>query len=82
MINTNFSLKSALGNLSNPVFITFDVDVFDWSVVRSTGTPEPGGLLWDEAIGMLLTSTFSDIHSGKREQKGVNLISFLPIILP
>ncbi len=51
----NFSLKSALDNLPDPVFITFDVDVFDWSVVRSTGTPEPGGLLWDEAMRMLST---------------------------
>jgi agmatinase len=53
--NSNFNLKSALVNLPDPVFITFDVDVFDWSVVRSTGTPEPGGLLWDEAMGILQT---------------------------
>jgi len=30
-----------------------DVDVFDWSVIRSTGTPEPGGVLWDEAMTLL-----------------------------
>jgi agmatinase len=30
-----------------------DVDCFDWSVVRSTGTPEPGGFHWDEAINLL-----------------------------
>ena len=48
-----FDLSSALQRLPDPVFITFDVDVFDWSVVRSTGTPEPGGLLWDEALSML-----------------------------
>jgi agmatinase len=27
--------------------------VFDWSVVRSTGTPEPGGMLWDEGLELL-----------------------------
>ncbi len=48
-----FDLTVALQRLPDPVFITFDVDVFDWSVVRSTGTPEPGGLLWDEAISLL-----------------------------
>jgi len=48
-----FDLTTALQRLPDPVFITFDVDVFDWSVVRSTGTPEPGGLLWDEAISLL-----------------------------
>jgi len=52
---SGFNLDSALDNLPDPVFITFDVDVFDWSIVRSTGTPEPGGMLWDEALGILKT---------------------------
>jgi agmatinase len=49
----SFDLDSAIQNLPDPVFITFDLDVFDWSVIRSTGTPEPGGLLWDEAMNIL-----------------------------
>ncbi len=48
-----FDLDAALGNLPDPVFITLDVDVFDWSVIASTGTPEPGGILWDEAMTLL-----------------------------
>jgi agmatinase len=48
-----FNIHAALQNLPDPVFITLDVDVFDWSVVRSTGTPEPGGLLWDESMHLL-----------------------------
>ena len=48
-----FDLDAALDRLSDPVFITMDADVFDWSVIRSTGTPEPGGLLWDEALELL-----------------------------
>lgn len=51
--NGRFDLRSSLQRLPDPVFITFDVDVFDWSVIRSTGTPEPGGLLWDEALSLL-----------------------------
>jgi len=47
------NIHSLLSSLPDPVFITFDVDVFDWSVVRSTGTPEPGGLLWDETMQLL-----------------------------
>jgi agmatinase len=43
----------AIDRLPDPVYITLDVDVFDWSVVRSTGTPEPGGLLWDETLELL-----------------------------
>jgi len=49
----DFDLDEVLSELPDPVFITLDVDVFDWSVIRSTGTPEPGGFLWDEALDIL-----------------------------
>lgn len=52
--NGNFDIDASLNKLPDPVFITFDVDALDWSVVRSTGTPEPGGLLWDETLKLLL----------------------------
>ena len=48
-----FDIDSVLDNLPDKVFITVDVDCFDWSVIRSTGTPEPGGFLWDEALVLL-----------------------------
>jgi agmatinase len=48
-----FDVKAIIQSIKGPVYLTVDVDVFDWSVVRSTGTPEPGGFLWDEAIGIL-----------------------------
>ena len=48
-----FDVNAALDALTDPVYLTVDVDVFDWSVIRSTGTPEPGGLLWDEAMALL-----------------------------
>jgi agmatinase len=51
--NGEFDISSALDALAEPVYLTVDVDVFDWSVIRSTGTPEPGGLLWDEALTLL-----------------------------
>ena len=44
-----------LETLPNPLFLTFDVDAFDWSVIASTGTPEPGGFTWDEAMDLLQT---------------------------
>jgi agmatinase len=50
-----FDLKAALRALPEKVFITLDVDVFDWSVVSGTGTPEPGGMGWDEALELLQT---------------------------
>lgn len=35
------------------VFITIDLDAFDPSIMPSTGTPEPGGLLWYETLDFL-----------------------------
>ncbi len=49
----HYDLRAALDELPYPVFITFDVDAFDWSVISSTGTPEPGGFTWDEALELL-----------------------------
>lgn len=46
-------VREVIRRLPNPVFLTIDVDVFDWSVIASTGTPEPGGMLWDEAMSLL-----------------------------
>jgi agmatinase len=39
--------------LSSHVYVTIDVDVFDPSIMPSTGTPEPGGLDWYQVIGIL-----------------------------
>lgn len=39
--------------LSEHVYITLDLDVFDPSMVPATGTPEPGGLGWYEVIDLL-----------------------------
>ena len=41
--------------LSEAVYITFDLDAFDSSVVSALGTPEPGGLHWDEVSDLLET---------------------------
>ena len=35
------------------VYITFDVDSFDGSIMPATGTPEPGGLLWEEVLSII-----------------------------
>ena len=36
-----------------PVYLTFDLDGFDASVMPATGTPEPGGLFWEDAVGII-----------------------------
>jgi len=35
------------------VYITFDVDGLDSSIMPATGTPEPGGLFWDETLEII-----------------------------
>ncbi len=35
------------------VYLSFDVDGFDSSVMPATGTPEPGGIFWDEALDII-----------------------------
>ena len=35
------------------VYLTFDVDGLDSSIMPATGTPEPGGLLWDETLEII-----------------------------
>tara|TARA_A100001011_G_C14158583_1_gene777215 strand:- start:65 stop:946 length:882 start_codon:yes stop_codon:yes gene_type:complete len=35
------------------VYITFDVDGFDSSIMPATGTPEPGGLFWEDVIPII-----------------------------
>ena len=46
-------MDSAIDQMTNNVFITFDLDALDPSIMPSTGTPEPGGLLWYETLEFL-----------------------------
>jgi len=36
-----------------PVFVTFDLDGFDSSLMQATGTPEPGGMMWEDALDII-----------------------------
>ena len=57
--NLNF-FKKLIKN--KKVYITFDVDGFDSSLMPATGTPEPGGLFWDETIRIIkIASKYSKI---------------------
>ena len=44
------------------VYLTFDVDGFDSSIMPATGTPEPGGLFWNETLKIIkIAAQFSNI---------------------
>ncbi|MBN2352224.1 MAG: agmatinase [Spirochaetales bacterium] len=46
-------IPRALALLTKNVYITVDLDAFDPSIMPSTGTPEPGGLGWYQALALL-----------------------------
>jgi len=45
--------KAIISALSEEVYITIDLDVFDPSIMSAVGTPEPGGLSWYEVLRLL-----------------------------
>lgn len=53
MYNSNDWIENALELMTEKVYITIDLDVFDPSVMPATGTPEPGGMQWYETINLL-----------------------------
>jgi agmatinase len=46
-------MDEVVERLGPNVYITFDVDCFDPSLVPATGTPEPGGLTWYPVLRLL-----------------------------
>ena len=42
-----------LAQLSEDVYVSVDLDVFDPSVMSAVGTPEPGGLNWWQVVSLL-----------------------------
>jgi len=64
--------NEALKLLRPKVYITIDLDVFDPSIMPSTGTPEPGGLLWYETIKFLREVSL------QREIVGFDIVELCP----
>ena len=64
------------------VYLTFDVDGLDSSIMPATGTPEPGGLLWNETLNIIkIASKNSNIVGADINElapiKGFNSYNFL-----
>ena len=51
--NPTLPLDQISASLSENVYITIDLDVFDPSVMSAVGTPEPGGLLWGQILELV-----------------------------
>jgi agmatinase len=46
-------LLRLLATLEGPVYLSFDVDGLDPSIIPSTGTPQPNGLSWPQAMAVV-----------------------------
>ena len=66
-------MDRSMAALADPVYITFDVDFFDPSLMPSTGTPEPGGGEWYPALA-LLRRVFAE-----RRVVGADVVELAPI---
>ena len=65
-------MTRAIYCLSKNVYVTIDLDVFDPSIMPSTGTPEPGGLLWYEVM------EFIRILCGQKNVVGFDVVELCP----
>ncbi len=65
-------IENILKKLSDEVYLTFDVDGLDPSIMPSTGTPEPNGLLWNDT--MLLLKEIGK----KKKIIGADVVEFSP----
>ncbi|MEM3791391.1 MAG: agmatinase [Candidatus Micrarchaeaceae archaeon] len=66
-------ISKALRNTKSSIYISFDFDVFDTSIMPCVGTPEPHGLLYKEAL---------EIMKKIEEEKkviGMDFVEYLPI---
>jgi agmatinase len=59
--------------LTENVYISFDIGAFDPSIMPSTGTPEPNGLLWDEVMQCMRKV------ARKRRIVGFDVVELAPI---
>lgn len=65
--------KDALHQMTENVYITLDLDVFDPSIMPATGTPEPGGLDW-----YMVTNFLKQVFANKNVV-GFDIVELAPI---
>lgn len=66
-------ISSVIKRLPKTIYITIDLDVLDPSIMPSTGTPEPGGLLWAPLLKILRPLIFS------KQVLGFDVVELSPI---
>jgi len=67
-------IEKLVDTLSDEVYITFDVDALDPSIMPTTGTPEPDGLSYRDVLHI-----FAQIKKNKKRIIGFDLVELAPI---
>jgi agmatinase len=69
----NWNIDEIVNSLGDNVFLSFDIDAFDASMIPATGTPEPGGPMWDEILPIIKAV------AAKKNIIGMDLVELAPI---
>jgi agmatinase len=73
VVGKNGWQEDAMKNLTDQVYITFDLDAFDPSIMPAVGTPEPGGMQWYETL------EFLRLVFSKKQIVGFDIVELSPI---
>jgi agmatinase len=68
-----YNIDDVLNKLTNDVYLTFDVDGLDASIMPATGTPEPGGLTYDQTLEIM------KFAMSKKNIVAADFVEFSPI---
>ena len=67
-------IKKVVNTLANDIYITFDVDAFDPSIMPTTGTPEPDGISYRDALDI-----FREIKKQGKMIIGFDVVELAPV---
>ena len=69
----NWNVDEIVNSLGDNVYLSFDIDAFDASMIPATGTPEPGGPMWDEILPIIRAV------AARKNIVGIDLVELAPI---
>jgi len=69
----DFDIEKIVSCLKENVYITFDLDALDPSIMPAVGTPEPGGMTWQESMDLIRAV------AKKKKIIGADVIELCPI---
>ena len=69
--NANIAAQ-IIDSLSDNVYVSIDLDVFDPSIMSAVATPEPDGMLWADTLKLLKAVT------GEKHIVGFDLMELCP----